>query len=189
MKNELIKKALELFATSGYESIGVQSIVDSVGVTKPTLYHHFGSKEGLLTSILDTYYLPYFEGLEKNAFYQQDIILTIERIVGFYIHEVERKTDFYKLTRSLQNSPSASQAYRIVSEYYKKELSILQGMFEAISKHHTNLKGKEETLAYTLKGMLDGYLAYQFLTEKRQLLKDTVKHQLAKQFLYGVFSG
>lgn len=41
-----------LFYTHGIHATSVDSIVEAAGVTKPTLYSHFGSKENLLTAAL-----------------------------------------------------------------------------------------------------------------------------------------
>ena len=41
----------ESFYEKGYDAIGVQEIADAAGVTKPTLYHYFGSKYGLLQAV------------------------------------------------------------------------------------------------------------------------------------------
>lgn len=41
-----------LFASRGYDATGVQAIVEAAGVTKPTLYYYFGSKEGLAQALL-----------------------------------------------------------------------------------------------------------------------------------------
>lgn len=53
MKEEMLKQSLTLFNAYGYENVGIQRIIDSVGVKKPTLYHYFGSKNGLLKHLLD----------------------------------------------------------------------------------------------------------------------------------------
>ena len=42
----------ESFYEKGYDAIGVQEIADAAGVTKPTLYHYFGSKYGLLQAVI-----------------------------------------------------------------------------------------------------------------------------------------
>ena len=47
----ILEKALHLFYEKGYDAIGVQEIADAAGVTKPTLYHYFGSKYGLLQAV------------------------------------------------------------------------------------------------------------------------------------------
>ena len=44
--------AVRLFATRGYDATSVREIAAAAGVTKPTLYYHFGSKEGLATALI-----------------------------------------------------------------------------------------------------------------------------------------
>jgi TetR/AcrR family transcriptional regulator len=45
--------ALELFNRKGYASTSVREIVELAGVTKPVLYYHFGSKEGIYLALLE----------------------------------------------------------------------------------------------------------------------------------------
>jgi len=40
-----------LFGLRGYGSTSVRELVEAAGVTKPTLYYHFGSKEGLFLTV------------------------------------------------------------------------------------------------------------------------------------------
>ncbi|HYY30714.1 MAG TPA: TetR/AcrR family transcriptional regulator, partial [Chthoniobacterales bacterium] len=53
ISRRLLDTALDLFSRRGYEGTGVQEIVATAGVTKPTLYHYFGSKIGVLNALLD----------------------------------------------------------------------------------------------------------------------------------------
>jgi TetR/AcrR family transcriptional regulator len=50
-RERLLKAAVRLFATRGYAATSVRDIVGAAGVTAPTLYHHFGNKEGLFLAI------------------------------------------------------------------------------------------------------------------------------------------
>ncbi len=50
-RERLLQCALDLFADRGYDAVGVQEIVDTAGVTKPTMYHYFGSKHQLLQEL------------------------------------------------------------------------------------------------------------------------------------------
>ena len=54
----IMNSALTLFYESGYDAVGVQQIVDSAGVSKPTLYYYFGSKQGLLEALLNEHFQP-----------------------------------------------------------------------------------------------------------------------------------
>lgn len=46
-RDAMLKKALLLFWEHGYEGISVAQLVEAMGVTPPSLYAAFGSKEGL----------------------------------------------------------------------------------------------------------------------------------------------
>jgi AcrR family transcriptional regulator len=48
----IARVAARLFAAKGYDATPVRAIVEAAGVTKPTLYYHFGSKEGLAQALL-----------------------------------------------------------------------------------------------------------------------------------------
>ena len=46
----LLRAAVCVFDRKGYAAASVREIVEIAGVTKPALYYHFGSKEGVLTA-------------------------------------------------------------------------------------------------------------------------------------------
>jgi AcrR family transcriptional regulator len=48
----IARVAARLFAAQGYDATSVREVVEAAGVTKPTLYYHFGSKEGLAQALL-----------------------------------------------------------------------------------------------------------------------------------------
>ena len=54
-RDQLIQTAVKLFAKHGYHATGVDTIAAESGVTKRTLYAHFGSKEELVVAALRQY--------------------------------------------------------------------------------------------------------------------------------------
>jgi AcrR family transcriptional regulator len=52
-REQLIGVARELFAERGYEASSIEEIAERAGVSKPVVYEHFGSKEGIYTVIAD----------------------------------------------------------------------------------------------------------------------------------------
>ncbi len=52
IRERLFDVALGLFASRGYAATSVREIVNGAGVSKPVLYYHFGSKEGLYLEIM-----------------------------------------------------------------------------------------------------------------------------------------
>lgn len=53
VRQRLMDSAVLLFTTRGYSATSVREIVEMAGVTKPALYYHFESKEGIYLSILE----------------------------------------------------------------------------------------------------------------------------------------
>jgi TetR/AcrR family transcriptional regulator len=52
VRTRLLNAAVRVFDRKGYAGASVREIAEMAGVTKPALYYHFGSKEGLLVAIL-----------------------------------------------------------------------------------------------------------------------------------------
>ncbi len=53
VRKRLMDAAILLFTNRGYAATSVREIVEMAGVTKPSLYYHFESKEGIYLAILE----------------------------------------------------------------------------------------------------------------------------------------
>jgi TetR/AcrR family transcriptional regulator len=51
-RERLLEAAMRLFTSRGYAETSVRDIVAAAGLTAPSLYHHFGNKEGLFLAII-----------------------------------------------------------------------------------------------------------------------------------------
>jgi len=47
-----LSTALDLFAVKGYDATAVREICEGADITKPTLYHFYGNKEGVLQALV-----------------------------------------------------------------------------------------------------------------------------------------
>ena len=52
----ILEAAHVLFAERGYSGAHVNDIVARAGTTKPMIYYHFGSKEGLYAAVMEEAY-------------------------------------------------------------------------------------------------------------------------------------
>ena len=52
-RDRLIETAMSMFYQHGFHAIGIDRIIDEVGVTKTTFYNHFESKDELILAVLD----------------------------------------------------------------------------------------------------------------------------------------
>ncbi len=86
VRKRLMDAAILLFTNRGYAATSVREIVEMAGVTKPALYYHFDSKEGIYLAILND--------LVKVAEHVIAASRTVEgtareRIQGFLTHTFE----------------------------------------------------------------------------------------------------
>lgn len=53
VRTRILEVATRSFATRGFDGTSIQDIAEEVGITRPTLVYHFGSKDGLRDEVLD----------------------------------------------------------------------------------------------------------------------------------------
>jgi AcrR family transcriptional regulator len=80
VRTRLLHAAVRVFDRKGYIGASVREVTELAGVTKPALYYHFGSKEGVLRAILDQAKLE-FSRVAARALDRPGSAR--ERIVGF----------------------------------------------------------------------------------------------------------
>lgn len=64
-KEQLLLKAIDLFADKGFRGTTIREVSRATDVNAPTLYYHFGSKEGLWLAILEYLAKELIEELHK----------------------------------------------------------------------------------------------------------------------------
>ena len=64
-RSAILTVASRLFAEKGYGSTTTSEIAQEAGVAEGTLYHHFGSKDGIFLTIFDELVEEYMAGVES----------------------------------------------------------------------------------------------------------------------------
>src|SRR5512136_798093 len=88
--------ALKLFAARGYDAVGVQEIAEAAGIQKPTLYHYFGSKSGLLGTLLLESFSPFLAELQEIPYIKGDLTNTLKAVVNAYFIFAGRNPELYR---------------------------------------------------------------------------------------------
>jgi TetR/AcrR family transcriptional regulator len=65
VRTHILRVATRRFARQGFDSTSLQEIADEVGVKKPSLLHHFPSKNELLRGVLDNLFEHWTESLPR----------------------------------------------------------------------------------------------------------------------------
>jgi TetR/AcrR family transcriptional regulator, transcriptional repressor for nem operon len=63
-KQRLIDAGLRMLLQHGYNSLGIQALLEETGTPKGSFYHHFKDKEDFALQVLDAYMVAVHEGLD-----------------------------------------------------------------------------------------------------------------------------
>jgi len=182
----LLNCALQLFAARGYDAVGVQEIVDAAGITKPTLYHYFGSKRGLLEAVLTPPFTQFNQQVQAAAVYSGDLPLTLKRVAEAVFTFARENPGFYRLQLALWFAPRDSEGYQVVTSLNRQAHDILESLFAQAAQQHGNMRGRQRAYAATFLGMLNTYAAMA-LNGYTQLDAALVE-QAVHQFQHGIYS-
>ena len=136
LKARLLAAALSHFAAKGYDGVQVREVAEDAGVSKPTLYYHFGSKEGLFrqlclvslastTARIEAMVEPFLKAPIEGAKAVEEACLSLSRSYLGLLMENQEFTGF--ILRSIA-VPSPDSGFRDLMPLVEKGLSPL-GLF------------------------------------------------------------
>ena len=170
----IMEKALELFCARGYDAVGVQEIAEQSGITKPTLYYYFGSKQGLMETILEENSRILEEMLEKAVEEPGDVPQVL-----------------YRVARAYFDSGKKSEGFRTVYPLIQKYYQLVVRIFEDSADRLGNMGGRQEQFAVSFMGILDSHmmmLGREQDEEHGLVMTDQRTYEIVRQFLYGIYS-
>ena len=99
-RSAILTVASRLFAEKGYGSTTTSEIAQEAGVAEGTLYHHFGSKDGIFLTIFDEMVEEYMAGAESLVKEGKTGAETLSGLIRFHFDHLERnKTRFLVILR------------------------------------------------------------------------------------------
>lgn len=182
----LLECALHLFTTQGYNAVGVQEIVETAGVTKPTLYHYFGSKRGLLDTLLQKRMAPLFQKMREVLPYAGDLTLTLEQLTRVVFQFALSDPEVCRLLLSLSFAPPDSIPGQAARPSWAKLHGLLEEVFLQAASDHGNMAGRHKAYAATFLGMLNTYVSFAYTGDTD--LNDELVNKAVHQFQHGIYS-
>jgi len=195
VKQTILNKALKLFSAKGYEGVSVSELTEASGITKPTLYYYFGSKEGLFEALCQSHYTQLDALITENAVYKpkpesysEDIFLTLTKLAHAFFSFAKENNAFYRIVLANLSMPSSSEVFEIVKKYHFTQFDVIESMFKSMAKAHGNLKGKTKTLTWSFIGTINAYISLYLSGEAGQTLNDKTVKELVHQFMHGIYA-
>jgi AcrR family transcriptional regulator len=182
----ILAEATRLFSVRGYEAVSVSEICDTCSITKPTLYHYFGSKRGLLDAIIEERGKALFAALRFAAAYNHDVPRGLENIAFAFANFALADPLFARLRLSMSFAPPESEAGEAAAAFNRALFDCVEEFFRRAAEDHGNMKGRSRAYAGTFIGTMDTYVGFK-LAGVSELDEGTIRGAI-RQFMYGIFS-
>ena len=106
--DRILLKALALFSNKGYDATSVREICEAAGVTKPTLYHFYGSKEGVYRAIVEGALERFQADMVSSLAGEGTLRDRLVRMARAYVDAAVREPDLARFIMALIHNPPRS---------------------------------------------------------------------------------
>ncbi|WP_422931299.1 TetR/AcrR family transcriptional regulator [Singulisphaera sp. PoT] len=146
--------AARLFATHGYDATSVRTIVEEAGVTKPTLYYYFGSKEGLAQTLLTLPVHCLNDRLSSILSESQDAIAMLVQTFEAHFEFSRRAPDIARFFFSLMFGPPVSGLQTDVEQFKGKSSCFMAAIANRAAEAGVIDPGRVESFLTACHGMI-----------------------------------
>jgi TetR/AcrR family transcriptional regulator len=185
-RKRLAAAALDCFSRHGYEAVGVQEIVEAAGITKPSLYHYFGSKQGLLEALVAEGGGTLAALYEAAAKYRHDLVMNLRGLLDETAGFAAANPAFFRLMTSLFSAAPETVSYNAGKELRRRLAASLTALFKAAAKDHGNMKGRERVYGETFLPLLQSCALLSLNGELK--LDAHTRYRIIHQYMHGIFS-
>lgn len=185
-KTLLLNIGLDFFSKLPYEAVSVQEIVSKADVTKPTLYHYFGSKLGFYQTVFEHFTKPFFEKVPELTEYHNDLTKNLNDFAVFSLEFFYKNPNTYWLIENTTHISSSSELYPFLKESYQPMNDAFERLFEAATVQHGNMKGKAMLNSWMYQHAMQAMIFV--VLSGREPYCETLPYRTVHQFMYGIFS-
>ncbi|MBN1466279.1 TetR/AcrR family transcriptional regulator [candidate division KSB1 bacterium] len=184
-KEIIFRTAAHLFAQKGFDGVSMREISEQSGVTKPTIYYYFGSKEGIYEALIDSGLQHVISSFEEIAHIKVSAKDKLVMMTKKFFQLTVDAPDFSKFFMTLAIPLSDNT----VLEKFRKQMfnqgNILKTVInEGIKSGEFGAAARPDLAAQIIGGVWQHY-AWQQLSTKKKILSE----ELAEEIIEILFRG
>lgn len=128
--DRILNNALGLFSSKGYDATSVREICEAAGITKPTLYHFYGSKEGVYRALVDGSLEDFRHRLTQDVLAPEAPVLRLQRVARAYFHFALDNPGLTRFLMNLVHNPPSSAPPTDFPRYYEEIVGLISQVVE-----------------------------------------------------------
>ncbi|MEJ4043620.1 TetR/AcrR family transcriptional regulator [Erwinia sp. SLM-02] len=128
---QLIAVAWQLIASEGTDALTMGHLADAAGITKPTVYEHFGSRQGLLAALYQDFESRQNKVIDDAVAAAEPVLNEKARIIAAsYVNCVLTEgREIPDVLAALSGSPELAELRKQCQKSYLKKCRGILGMF------------------------------------------------------------
>lgn len=101
MKNDILQKASDMFLTLGFKSVTMDDIANELGISKKTIYQHYGTKDDLVRATTIYLFETISAGIDEICAVNKNPIEELFEIKEYVLRNLknEDSSPFYQLQK------------------------------------------------------------------------------------------
>jgi AcrR family transcriptional regulator len=123
--------ALELFSSKGYDAASVREICETAGITKPTLYHFYGSKEGVYRALVDGALEDFRRQIARALADPGGARVRLQHVARTYFENARARRDLVRFILGLIHNPPSSAPATDFPRFYDELVGGIAAAVEA----------------------------------------------------------
>jgi TetR/AcrR family transcriptional regulator len=123
--DRILQKALKLFSSRGYDATSVREICAAADVTKPTLYHFYGSKDGLYRTLVEGALERFRTGLVERLAQPGPAADKLRRVARLYFESARGQRELMRLLFGIVHNPPATAPPTDIHRFYEGVLGLV----------------------------------------------------------------
>jgi len=180
----ILDRALNLFSCKGYDASSVREICEASGLTKPTLYHFYGSKEGVYRALVDGALEDFRKTLATGLAEDGPIEERLKRVARAYFRHGSENRELSRFIFGLIYSPPSSAPATDFPRFYQEIVGLVAQAVDLAVTRGELAPGSTELRMLTFMGALGEALSGFVVVGQPELTPD-----LADAIVDSLFAG
>ena len=163
-REAVLDAAERLMAEQGYEAATVARLVEEAGIPPSSIYHYFGSKEGVLLAVMERGADRFFEALPDVPRRVGSRAQHLRAVLDITATTLERHPDFLRILVVMAAQPinaGEGEVHRVVNRVREAALVRLRAQMRVVFGLDADGEEADHLARFTLAAFDGAFVAYQ----------------------------